>query len=147
MYREAPMAWILSGTLSLCVDEDEVALAMRIYGADGVANGATPVFAAKECVARPYICGSSDFRVGAPLGQSSGPPQWKYTPEAREELQAISLDMWPPYINACPQDVPDDVYQRLWCCLVRFTGPLPGFIAPLFVGDRWLTPRLQCIAT
>src|SRR5579871_16519 len=27
--------------------------------------------------------------------------------EAREALQAISLDMWPPYINACRQDVPE----------------------------------------
>ena len=30
-----------------------------------------------------------------------------FEPEARETLQAISLDMWPPYINACRQDVPD----------------------------------------
>lgn len=29
-----------------------------------------------------------------------------FEPEAREALQAISLDMWPPYINACRQDVP-----------------------------------------
>lgn len=27
--------------------------------------------------------------------------------EARQALQAISLDMWPAYINACRQDVPD----------------------------------------
>jgi transposase len=30
-----------------------------------------------------------------------------FEPEARDALQAISLDMWPPYINACRQDVPD----------------------------------------
>jgi len=30
-----------------------------------------------------------------------------FAPEARDALQAISLDMWPPYINACRQDVPD----------------------------------------
>jgi transposase len=30
-----------------------------------------------------------------------------FDPETREALQAISLDMWPPYINACRQDVPD----------------------------------------
>jgi transposase len=27
--------------------------------------------------------------------------------EARQALQAISLDMWPAYINACRQDIPD----------------------------------------
>jgi transposase len=30
-----------------------------------------------------------------------------FEPEAREELEAISLDMWPPYINACRQDIPN----------------------------------------
>jgi transposase len=30
-----------------------------------------------------------------------------YTPEAKQELQAISLDMWQPYINACRDQVPD----------------------------------------
>ena len=30
-----------------------------------------------------------------------------FEPDAREALQAISLDMWPPYILACRQDVPD----------------------------------------
>ena len=30
-----------------------------------------------------------------------------FEPEARESLQAISLDMWPPYINACRRDVSD----------------------------------------
>jgi transposase len=29
-----------------------------------------------------------------------------FEPQAREALEAISLDMWPPYINACRQDVP-----------------------------------------
>jgi transposase len=29
-----------------------------------------------------------------------------FTPEQRAALQAISLDMWPAYINACRQDVP-----------------------------------------
>lgn len=29
-----------------------------------------------------------------------------FAPQARDALRAISLDMWPPYINACRQDVP-----------------------------------------
>lgn len=30
-----------------------------------------------------------------------------FAPPARDALRAISLDMWPPYINACRHDVPD----------------------------------------